>query len=59
VPHGGCSLPVRRRRIRHHRAHTNAVDAEIFADRIREIIAETRFKPEGIELPSLLGTASE
>jgi len=35
--------------------HTNAVDAEIFAERIRKILADTRFKPEGIAVNPLLG----
>ena len=35
--------------------HTNGADAETFADRIRQIIAETRFKPENIALSPLLG----
>jgi diguanylate cyclase (GGDEF)-like protein len=35
--------------------HTNATDAEIFAERIRKILADTRFKPEGMAMNPLLG----
>ena len=35
--------------------HTNAADAEIFAERIRKILADTRFKPEGMPVNPLFG----
>lgn len=35
--------------------HTTAADATIFAERIRSIIADTRFKPEGFKPTPLLG----
>ena len=35
--------------------HTHALDAEIFAERIRTILADTKFKPQGIPSSPLLG----
>ena len=35
--------------------HTHGADAVIFAERVREILAATHFKPQGISSPLLLG----
>lgn len=35
--------------------HTTAADSAVFADRIRETIASTHFKPEGFKINALLG----